>query len=148
MLGSYLTFSRPSILTDQSGAAAVELAVVFPVFLTMCLGILAYGIYFGVSHSIQQLAADAARYSIAGLNNDERESLAKEYVLRNADQYPLIVAQRVGIVSAPSPENASDMVVRVTYDASDLPIWRFARFVRLPRPLVARVAVIHRGGQS
>lgn len=143
-----IMMSRRRILTDQSGTAAVEMAVVFPVFLTICLGILAYGIYFGASHSVQQLAADAARYSISGLNNGERMSLSQEYVSRNAHQYPLIVAQKIGVASAPSPDNANDLVVRVTYDASDLPIWRFVKFVHLPTPLISRVAVIHRGGLS
>lgn len=139
--------SPTALLTDCSGAAAVEMAIVFPVFLTLCLGILAYGIHFGASHSVQQLAADAARYSISGLDNAERASLAQEYVTRNADEYPLIVGRRVQITSTPSDENANDLIVRVTYDASDLPIWRFVKFVSLPTPLIARVAVIHRGGQ-
>lgn len=32
---------------DDSGASAVEFAVVFPIFLLMTLAILAYGIHFG-----------------------------------------------------------------------------------------------------
>lgn len=135
-----------AILTDQSGAAAVEMATVFPFFLTICLGILAFGIYFGASHSVQQLAADAARYSIAGLDNEERVSLSTGYVIKNAGKYPLLDSRRVAVTAAPSADDASNLVVRVTYNARELPIWRFVNFVNLPMPLISRVAVIHRGG--
>ncbi len=45
----------------EDGAAAVEFAIVSPVFLLIVVGILAYGLYFGAANSVQQLAADAAR---------------------------------------------------------------------------------------
>ena len=32
-----------------------------PLFILLLLGMVAYGIYFGASHSVQQIAADAAR---------------------------------------------------------------------------------------
>lgn len=134
-------------LSDQSGAAAVEFAAVLPAYLVVCLGILAYGIYFGACHSVQQLAADAARYSIAGLNNHERIALSTAYVRSNASSYPLLDPARVSVSSQPSGQDGSNLTVRVTYDAKDLPIWRLVKFVTLPTPLIARVAVIHRGGE-
>ena len=71
-----------------SGAAALEFAVVLPVFLAVMLGILAYGIYFGAVHSAAQLAADAARASVAGLSDDERAAIANERDLPGIDFQP------------------------------------------------------------
>ncbi len=67
---------------NEDGTAAIEFALVLPVFLVLMLGILAYGIYFAAAHSTAQLAADAARASVAGLNDVERANLAKASVAR------------------------------------------------------------------
>src|SRR5690606_19342562 len=75
---------------DTSGTSAVEFAILTPVFLLLLTGMLAYGIYFGAAHSLQQLAADAARIAIAGLDEDERDSLVDAFLDANADSYVLI----------------------------------------------------------
>ncbi|TIM19494.1 MAG: pilus assembly protein, partial [Mesorhizobium sp.] len=46
---------------EQSGTSAIEFALLAPIFILLLLGMVAYGIYFGASHSVQQIAADAAR---------------------------------------------------------------------------------------
>jgi len=46
---------------DQSGATAVEFAFLAPVLILILMGITGYGGYFWMSHSVQQLANDAAR---------------------------------------------------------------------------------------
>lgn len=45
----------------RSGVAAVEFAIVATLYLFLLVGMVAYGIYFGASHSVQQIPADAAR---------------------------------------------------------------------------------------
>ena len=63
--------------SHERGASAVEFAIVGPVFVLLMMGMIAYGIYFGAVHSVQQLAADAARASVAGLDESERIWLAE-----------------------------------------------------------------------
>jgi Flp pilus assembly protein TadG len=53
----------------QSGASA-EFALIMPVFLAMLFGIVVFGAYLGVVHDVQQLAAEAARSSVAGPASD------------------------------------------------------------------------------
>lgn len=145
-------FATPSASTwrarkfDDSGASAVEFAVVFPLFLVITLVILAYGIYFGAAHSVQQLAADAARSSIPGLNEAERTQLTQNYVTANAASYPLLKASKVTVTTAHGSATPDDMVVTVKYDSRALPIWGFSALFPLPSPMIERVAVIHRGG--
>jgi Flp pilus assembly protein TadG len=134
------------IARDKSGASAIEMALVFPLFLIVLLGIVAYGIYFGAAHSVQQLAADAARASVAGLNSQERVTLTETYIANNASKYALLDPDNISITAAPSSSNANDFVVTVSYDASQLPIWNLASFVPLPAQRIERVSVIRRGG--
>lgn len=131
---------------DDSGASAVEFAVVFPLFLVITLVVLAYGIYFGAAHSVQQLAADAARSSVPGLNEAERTQLTQNYVSANAGSYPLLIANKVTVTTAPGTATRDDMVVTVKYDSRALPIWGFSTLFPLPSPMIERVSVIHRGG--
>lgn len=131
---------------DNSGAAAVEFAVVFPLFMVITLAVLAYGIYYGAAHSVQQLAADAARSSVAGLSATERMALSQAYVRDNAASYPLLHANKITIATTPGTASADDMIVTVTYDSRLLPIWGFSTLLPLPSPIIERAAVIHRGG--
>lgn len=131
---------------DNSGASAVEFAVVFPLFLLITLTVLAYGIYFGAAHSVQQLAADAARSSVPGLTETERMQLSQAYVSANAASYPLLTANKVSVRTTPGTSNPDDMIVTVTYNSTALPIWGFSQLIPLPSPIIERVAVIHRGG--
>ena len=49
---------------DQAGTAVIEFAIVAPIFVLLVMGMVAYGIYFGASHSIAQISADAARVAL------------------------------------------------------------------------------------
>jgi Flp pilus assembly protein TadG len=141
----------PSLLArravrDDCGTAAVELAIVFPVFLAMLLGILAYGIYFGAVHSAAQLAADAARASVAGLSDTERAAIALQQVSSTAPTYPLLKANKLTTTAGPVAGDPSSFQVAISYDARSLPIWSFAPFLPLPAQTILRTAVVKRGG--
>ncbi len=47
-------------------ASAVEFAMLLPLFLVLVFGIVVFGAYFTMVHGVQQLAAEAARSSVAG----------------------------------------------------------------------------------
>lgn len=132
-----------SVLRDRRGASAIEFAIVFPVFLALTAGMVAYGIYFGAAHGAAQLAADAARVSVAGLDDQERNALAQQHVARSAGVYAFIVPKFVTTEAATAD---SEFRVTVRYDARTLPIWRFAPFLPLPSPIIERSAAIRRGG--
>ncbi|MCB1511680.1 MAG: pilus assembly protein [Hyphomicrobiaceae bacterium] len=132
---------------SEGGASAVEFAIVGPVFILMLLGTLAFGLYIGVSHSVAQLSADAARASIAGLDDAERASIARQYVERNASGFPLVDAGRITVEAGPAPTDSTAFRVVVSYDASSLPIWQLQNFLPLPEQTVKRVSVVRRGGE-
>lgn len=128
------------------GASAVEFALVTPLFMAMVFGIIMFGSYLAVIHGVQQLAAEAARISIAGLSDSERGDLARNYVTAHAAAYPLIVPAQVSVNAAASQSDANVFVVTVNYDASGLFIYSLPAFVPLPSSAIARTAAIPRGG--
>lgn len=128
----------------QAGSAAIEFALVAPVFLAMLLGILVYGLYFGLSHSVEELAAQAARVSVAGLDDQERETLAEAYLTDNERYYPLIEPARLTVAAGPASGEPDVFVVTLHYDLTDSVLDLFPRI--LPNPAIAASAAIQRGG--
>ena len=129
----------------RHGSSAVEFAMLLPVFLTIVFGIVVFGSYLAVVHGVQQLAAEAARSSVAGMTETERSSLASTYVTNNAGTYPLILPAKLTTVAATSSSNANVFVVTVNYDASTMFIYSLP-FVPKPATLITRSASIPYGG--
>jgi Flp pilus assembly protein TadG len=136
----------PGLLADRSATSAIEFAILSPLFLIFVMGIIAYGIYFGASHSVQQIAADAARTAIAGLNETERRSLATDYVNKNAGGYPFIDPRKLSIEVGDSKADGSQFVVMLRYDARDLPIWNLITGLPMPDMTIAKRTAIRIGG--
>lgn len=131
---------------DRSATAAIEFAILTPVFLLMMTGMLAYGIYFAAGQALQQLAADAARTAIAGINRSERDHLVGTYLSRNAATYVLIDPSRLHHEIGESSTDPNQYVVRLRYDATDLPIWNLYPPLPLPAREMVYGATIRRGG--
>lgn len=133
-------------LANRQGVAALEFAIIMPLFLLMLLGIFAYGIYFGAVHSTAQLAADAARTSVAGLSDAERSAIALQHVDVTASSYALLKREAITASAGPLEEDGTVFQVTITYDARNLPIWGFSPFLMLPSQKIVRTAVVKRGG--
>lgn len=127
-----------------SGASAVEFAIIAPVFILMLVGVLAYGIYFGAANSVQQIAADAARTSIAGLSATERNTLVTAFIQNNAGSYVFIDPDEVNFAIGNDAVDPNQYKVTVTYDASQLPIWVLP--VPLPSKIISYTSTIRLGG--
>ena len=96
--------SRLDWLGDTRATSAIEFAILAPVFLLMLTGMMAYGIYFGAANSVQQIAADAARTAIAGLNEAERNGLVA-LSRRNAEEYLFIERSRMSFSIGDKPDD-------------------------------------------
>jgi Flp pilus assembly protein TadG len=131
---------------DTYGASAVEFAIVVPIFLLILLGIMVYGAYLGVLHSVQQLTAEAARASIAGLNDQERLTLAQATINSHINSYPMLTPQRLRVETATTDPVTGTFTVTVRYDASHMFVFNLPRIVPAPNPIIIRTAAIQRGG--
>lgn len=141
-----ITSGNRDFLPSASGTAAVEFAIVAPLFIFLVLGMIAYGIYFGAAHSVQQIAADAARTAIAGLDETERQTLANRFIDTNAGGYAFIEADKLEVEVNDNPDDAQQFVVSVEYNADNLPIWRFLTRLPLPGKMISRSSTIRIGG--
>jgi Flp pilus assembly protein TadG len=132
------------LLRARRGTSIVEFALVLPLFACMLYGILGYGQYFLLAHSVQQLANDAARATVAGLNTAERQALAAASVTAEIGSLPELRANRITTTVA---ETTQTVTVRVSFDASNVPMFRNT-FIPMPSSTIARSAVVRPGGIS
>ncbi len=134
------------LIACRKAAAAVEFALVIPIFLMMLFGIISFGAYLTVVHGVQQLAAEATRAAVAGLSDDERVTLAQNNIASNVASYPLISSGRLTLTSAATDASSNNFSVTLRYDASNMFVFNLPRFVPAPPSMVVRSASIQRGG--
>lgn len=126
----------------REGVAAVEFAIVFPVLLLMLIGMVVYGSWFWLAHSVQSLAYESARASLGGLNPAERRSLAMDFVtLRSAEIGVPVEASSVVISS-----DAQVIRVEINYDVSTHPIMALRGLTVTPPQTITKEAVVRLGG--
>ncbi|MDM9623330.1 hypothetical protein A6U87_05730 [Rhizobium sp. AC44/96] len=133
------------LLFNTRGAAAIEFAIVAPLFLLVVLTLIAYGIYLSAAHALQQLTADAARTAVAGLSEQERTQLVNNYITISTLNDPLIDRAKLHVSVATDAQNSNQFTVTTEYDASALPIWNLYSFP-LPDTKIRRFATIRMGG--
>lgn len=136
----------PRWMRDRSGVAAIEFAIVGPLFFVVLLGVLIFAIYFGTVHSVQQIAAEAARATVQGLTEAERAALAQSQVDSIVSGYPLIDRNYLTVSAATSPSDANLFNVSISYDASRSIVFAFEGLIPMPPKTIVRSAVVRRGG--
>lgn len=127
----------------ESGAVAVEFAITGPLFLVLLVGILVWGQYFWVSHTVQQLANDSARAALAGLNTAEREQLARATLAAEVADYPSLRAEAAAVVVENQPDR---LTVSIRYDTARDAFRAFDGLVPTPPKTVLRQASVRLGG--
>lgn len=130
----------------RRGTAAVEFALVVPVFLCLVFGIVSLGAYLTVVHGVQQLAAEAARVAVAGLDDGERDRLARGYLSGNIAYYPLLSPARLTVDRCATDAASGVFSLTLRYDLSDMFIFSLPAFAPAPPRAVVRSAAIQRGG--
>lgn len=130
---------------DRNGTSALEFAIIAPLFFLVLFTLMAYGIYLSVTHSVQQIAADAARTAVAGLNPTERVTLVNRYLDASRFNYSFLNRKKMNVLVADDPGNPDQFTVTISYDSSDLPIWKMFTFA-LPEEKIERYATVRVGG--
>ena len=128
---------------DTSGAAAVEFAFVGPLIVVMLLGVMSYGGYFWLAHSVQQLANDGARAAVAGLSATERQQLAQSTISGEIANYAFLTS--TGLVTTVNTTTTS-MTVSLAYNASQTPFFALGSLVPMPSSTITRTATIKLAG--
>jgi Flp pilus assembly protein TadG len=131
--------------SDREGTSALEFALVAPLFFLVLFTIIAYGVYLSVTHSVQQIAADAARTAVAGINSAERVTLVHRYLDSSRLDYSFIKRSKMKVAIADDPKNPDQFTVTISYDSGDLPIWNLFTFA-MPQEKIERYATVRVGG--
>jgi Flp pilus assembly protein TadG len=133
------------IFKDRDGASAVEFAIIAPLFIMTLLTFIGFGIYLATANAVQQIAADAARTAIAGLDAAERDKLARDFIAKSTFDYFMLEPSRLATKVMDDPRNLDQFTVSVEYDAANLPIWSLYSFV-MPTNHIKRFSTIRIGG--
>lgn len=123
---------------ERRGAALVEFAIVLPVLLTLLLGIISFGSWLALAHSVQQSANEGARAALAGLTLEERAKVAKAAADTALAKTSSIDLRKVSVVVQ---DDGATLVVRIIYDASGNPLLSLS-IVPLPSGPIQREAAV------
>ena len=132
-----------SFRRHDGGAVLVEFAFVGPILIVMLFGIVAYGGYFWLSHAVQQVANDAARAAVGGLDSAERTSLAQASLTSSITSYAFLEPEAAQVTVG---GDATNLQVSIAYDAAGAPFWAMDGLLPLPDSLIVRQASIRLGG--
>jgi Flp pilus assembly protein TadG len=102
-------------LVQQAGAVAVEFVLIAPLLITLLFGIVCVGYFFGIAHSLQQLASEAARVSVNGLDAAERAALALDYLAQASTRFPMLLQDAITPQIAVSDGTLPDIRVTISY---------------------------------
>jgi Flp pilus assembly protein TadG len=116
---------------DRKATSAVEFALVAPLLLMLVAAILAYGSIFATSISLQQMAAEAARATIGGLSDAERQALAQAKLADISDKYPMLKADNLGIAFDTGISSEISRLT-LTYDMTGHPAYALDKLLPLP----------------
>ncbi|SFL89714.1 TadE family protein [Methylobacterium pseudosasicola] len=130
----------------RSGSSAVEFALVAPVVLMLFAGITAFGLCLGAAHNLRQIAAEAARASIAGVTDTERATLAQTMVTRSLSSGAMFRPDSIKVTVGPDPNDATLYTVTVTLDANTLGINVFSKLIPMLPTILRSSISVRKGG--
>lgn len=127
----------------RPGSAAVEFALVGPVLVVMLLSMVVYGNWLWMAQSVQSLATEAARASIAGLDEGERIDLVAQFIAEQSDADVALSKDDLSFAV-----DSDDSVTRVTVSYNNIhnPIMKLAIIIPAPPAIIERTAVVRNGG--
>ncbi|WP_019906970.1 TadE/TadG family type IV pilus assembly protein [Methylobacterium sp. 77] len=138
--------TKRSFFDCTQGTSAVEFALVVPVLLGLFAGIVVFGIYLGASHNLRQLASDAARASIAGVNDQERADFARQRVSSALAGGAMFKPGTVDVQVGPDAADTSLYTVTLTFDSKALGFSGFSGLIPIPPDLIKSSVSVRRGG--
>lgn len=123
---------------DATGAVLIETAFVVPILVVLLAGVVSYAMYFMAAHSLQSVANEGARASLAGLNAAEREAIVSRAIDRSMLSATLVDPAKVTVQTS---VQGTFFTVRLSYDASANEVFK-ASLVPLPSNRIVRSATI------
>jgi Flp pilus assembly protein TadG len=131
----------------RRAVAALEFALTAPILLLMMIGLICFGFYFVFMHELQELASSAARASVAGLSDAERDTLARQFVATAIADSAMLNAADVTVSTSSAGTPATLYEVTVDYTLKDTPIPMLAGLISLQLSDISRTSTVKFGTQ-
>jgi Flp pilus assembly protein TadG len=129
----------------ESGAVAVEFALVATLLLMLVMGIVSFGLQFGARIVAEQAASEGARAAAAGLSASERQSLASAAANNLLNSYGGIASvNTVSVSDVGTP--VTDVQVQVTVDISRYGLASLASLIPVGTNTPTATVVVQVGG--
>ena len=103
--------SKFKLIKNESGASAVEFAIILPVLVMLVFGIVEFGVAYNNYLAITHAAREGARIAAVDLNNPSLESMIIERA------YP-VIPDSISVNTPEGTEIGDPVVVTVTYGIS------------------------------
>ncbi|MGW5960865.1 TadE/TadG family type IV pilus assembly protein [Methylorubrum thiocyanatum] len=136
-----LGFKLPSMRKfggDTRASVVIEFAFVGPLLIYLMLNIFVGAIYFGAFHKLQHIAAQAARASIAGADEDERSNLVRQSLARSLEDGTLLPASAISVTVASLSADRRHYRVSLSFETQALGLRRFPGLATvLPATLIS-----------
>lgn len=111
-----------ALVRDQTASAAVEFALIGPLFLTMFMGVMQIGIGMQNYNALRSISADTARYAVVNYQRGNQVTVIQLQTYANniakAPPYGLERTRFVSFVSTPINQRvtgAAEFQIRLTY---------------------------------
>ena len=113
---------------------------------TYPISLVCYGAVGATYVGTEELAAQAARASVAGLSDTERQQIVASYVSLNAANYSFIDPAKLSVSTTPVSGYPNAYQVTLNYDMSGSFAFSLANLIPLPSPNVQISTVVLNGG--
>jgi Flp pilus assembly protein TadG len=111
---------------DIRGTISVEFALLAPVLFAIMFGILGFGMQYSTRIALTYAASEGGRAAVAGLSDDERESLARIAIQNTLEALSPLVDPTKAQISFQMAEDQGNTQVDISIAYND------ARFAQLP----------------
>lgn len=113
------------MVTDESGAATAEFAILLPVFLAIFFGLVWMALYLLTISNVQQLALEAARQALqySGGAFDRAQlcaTIQQELLPELAESFVLIRLDSLGALQCSAGSQPGWSMINVSYDTSHM----------------------------
>jgi Flp pilus assembly protein TadG len=134
-------------LRRDDGIAALEFAIVAPVFLVILFGIIVYGIYFATWIAITEAASEGARAAVAGISTTERTALATAQVSSFFTNYaPMLNASQATVSAGQVSNNPGAFYVNISYNFASYGLSSLSALLPIPPAIPSVTITVSNGG--
>lgn len=130
-------------LKSRDGGAAVEFALVGPIFILLIMATVVYGGWLWLAHGLQAVASDGARAALGGLDPGEQAAEARRFVTNHLQATTGLDPAHAVIEVRTTPEA---ITVHLSYDVSEHPLMALSALTPPPPRVIRRSAAVRTGG--